>query len=443
MVIEKSLLYQRVFFIAFWIRALYSFVAQELMPFLESSQSYVFIAFDLIIVALGLITLRKKTDIILLLTFIVFTYYSSCMVNPLSVGFYLNGMRDFIPFLFLFPIFGYFFEDAERKDRFIKDFDKNLFIFLIIQFPCLVFQFLKYGANDHGGGSLGNWNSGVVSTLIYLVSFYLIQKKIDPKHYLASLWENKIYVILLIPSFLNETKISFIFFVLYFLLLLPIDRKIFIRALIAIPVVAILLWGVIIGYMSAIGGTTEGNIFSTEYYTEMYLMNDDSEAYAQWLSDRDDEDIEDIPRFTKLMIIPEVFSENPNHSMVGFGVGHFKGGSIIENSKFFMEYEWLLYGSIPYLFHLIIQVGIIGLIWFVCFWIIKMGFSRKGYKRDLNLQLYIILAVVLILFYNDSLRSSFMMLVLIYLIERSFIPKKDIEDINESNIDDEEKAINA
>ena len=222
---------------------------------------------------------------------------------------------------------------------------------------------------------------------------------------------------------------------MYFLLLLPVDRKLFIRVLVAIPALIIFLFGAAITYEVSTGGYM-GNIFSIDYYIDGYLMSDESEEYAKWLFDADNGDTEDVPRITKLLLLGEVSEEYPNSVTMGCGVGTFKGGTIVDNSPFFKENEWLLIGSIPYLFHLIVQAGVIGVVWFVLFWVIKLGLSRANMHRNLNVQLYIIFLLILLLLYNDSLRNPFMCLVLMYILELSFVPSDTDENEQKELIKD-------
>lgn len=422
MQIEKSLLYQRILIIAFWIRATFGFVSEEFMPFLVSTQPLVYLAFDVVIALLGMITIRKKWDLILLISFIAVSYITTCIYNGLSFMFYLNGLRDFISFLFIIPIINYFFDNCDRKKRFIIAIDKQLYVFLLLQAFCITWQLLRYGGWDHGGGSLGNMYSGIVSTLIYLISFYLIQKRIDNKNLAKSLWKNRIYIILLFPTFLNETKISFILLLIYFLLLVPINKKLFIRILFVFPLIVIFMCGAILIYLSST------KVLMEDVFSVGYLLNDDASEYTQWVFDADNGELEDVPRFTKLLLLEGVDEEYPGHFFTGFGVGTFKGGTFMENSAIFKEYEWLFVGAIPYLFHLIVQLGVIGLIWFVFFWIVKLGVIRVDKFRNLNLQLFIILTILLILFYNDSFRNSFFCFILMFLLEMSWIDKPKVLD---------------
>lgn len=431
--IEKSLFYQRILFIAFWIRAVWGFFASDFFMVMKTVEPAVYLAFDAVIVALGLATMSRKRDIIYAAVFIGITYFTTCVSNKLSLMFYLNGLRDFIAYLFLIPIANYFLDEPNRRERFIECFDRQMFIFLVIQVPCVLFQFFMYGAGDMGGGSLGHWNSGFITTMIFAISFYLMKKRIDPERYVTSLWENKVLILLLLPTQFNETKISFIYFIMYFVLLLPMNRKLFMRLVLAIPAIGFLLWGVSVGYVISTGGTM-GDTMSMDYYTEMYLMDSSgaSEAYAQSLIEEDTGEQEDVPRFTKIILLGDVNQEHPGHIMTGFGVGQFKGGTVAESSKFFKEYEWLLIGTIPYIFHVLIQIGIIGVVLMIAYFYNLFGAPHSGMKRDYNVQFFFFLLFVMLMFYNDTIRSAFMMLPITIIILESWKEKSDDDIIPET-----------
>jgi hypothetical protein len=430
MQIEKSLLYQRILFVAFWIRATYNFVAEELVPVLYPFELKSDLFFDAVIVFLGIITLRKKVDIFMLSGFVLVSWFITCEYNNLSFIFFANGLRDFITFLFVIPILHYFFNNDFRKKRFVESFDKQIFIFLVLQVVCIFWQYIKYGGGDHGGGSLGNFYSGTISILIYLSSFYLIQKRIDKKNYISSIWENKIYIFLLFPTFFNETKISFILFVVYFLLLLPIDRKLFIRIVFLTPLLTILV--IIAGYLYLESSNSQfGDLFNGDNL-ELYFKSDadnlaEAKSDIEWNNNVGN--LADVPRITKLMLLPELDEENPGHVITGFGLGHFKGKHEIKPSKFSIEYDWLLHGTIPYSFHLIIQLGVVGIVWFIFFWIVYLGVIPTNYKRNRNLQLFLFFVIISLLIYFESFRYSFFGLLFFFFLQSSWDPKQVEEDI--------------
>ena len=423
--IDKSILVERILLTAFWLRAVSTFIFEEIIPPLESFQFSIALLFDAVIVGLGLLTMRNRYDLLMAAAVLVASYVSSCVLNDLPLIFFINGLRDVISLMFIVPIIRYLITSA-NGEGFVRRLDMHLFVFLVVQAFCLVYQYFTYGAGDHGGGSLGNGFSGMISTLIFLVSFYLMTKRLNYSNFFYSIITNKWLVILLIPAFLNETKISFFFLFMYFVLLVPIDKKIIVRSLAIIPVVCVALWGALLAYTVAIGEEVS-DAFTLEYYTEMYLMNEDSEEYAKWLVDADNgEDLEDIPRFTKLFLLEEVSEDHPGHRLLGFGLGHFKGGTTLEVSDFYREYEWLLYGSIPYLFHMLVQLGFIGMVLFMLFWaklLVKdVGFGVRNY----NVYAFVMLAIVALLLYNDSFRNAFMMLVFVYCVMASGVNHRSV-----------------
>ena len=131
----------------------------------------------------------------------------------------------------------------ERSDEFKASIIKQLNIWLWLQAFCVTEQFIRYGANDHGGGTMGEGASGMVSMMIYLVSFFLITRNWDSSDYFGSLRRNWKYIFLLYPSFLNETKVSFILLAAYFVLLLKYDRKLLLRMTYILPLSVLVFIG--------------------------------------------------------------------------------------------------------------------------------------------------------------------------------------------------------
>ena len=439
MIIEKETFYRRALLTAFWIRGCWGFFAWELVPFMLKLLPIVYLLFDVVMVTMGVMLMKRWRDRVFTFSFIVIAGIITCYYNKLSLFFYINGLRDFIGWLFMIPIFAYFIGDKERKERFMPVFDHHLFIFLIVQCPCMIFTFLVHGACDWGGGSLGNLNSGIISTLIFAISFYLLQKRIDPENFWRSIWDNKIYIILLFPTQLNETKVSFVYLAMYFFLLLPFNRKIFERLVMAVPIFLVGLFGAAWAYITSTGGSM-GDVFSLEYYTEMYLYDPsmDSINYAEWLFDTDAGENDDVPRLSKFLLLSDINDENPGHLMTGFGVGQFKGGSFIDNSQFFKKYEWVLIGTIPYAYHVYIQLGVIGLLLMFWFFFNLLSAPGQGFKRNYNVHSYILLVYLLLLLYNESIRDSLQCLIFTYLALASWRNQDE-----SSEIDKEELLLNS
>lgn len=421
-VFDKYIVCRRILFFVFWVWATYGFLQEELFPFLASMRSIIFLGLDAVLLFVVLTVVRDRIALLYGVSFLSLAVISTVLVQGLSLVNLINGCRDFLPLLTL-PLFYAIFV-SDNRDDFIRRFDKHLFYFLVLQFPCIVFQFLKYGANDAGGGSLGWGYSGIISTLIYVISFYLIQKRWSYQNYMKDLVSNKLLVFLLFPSFLNETKVSFVFLLCYFLLLVKIDSKVIFKLIFAIPLVAMVMILLFNVYLSATGN--EDDITSLEYYTDTYLAVEDTDELmmiGEMLHDgafEDDDWVVDLPRFTKIMFFPALMESSGNSQLVGTGVSHFKGGTSLELTEFANEYQWALTGTVPYLYFLLVQLGYIGAVGFILY-ILIYGFSI-GKKRDgrmLNVQVLLFVVVLVVLCYNDAFRVGMFNIIFCYILARS------------------------
>ena len=216
-VIEKSKFISKIFFGVFWIVAITPFFGQEFMPSVyEKISSPLFALIDFVLILLGAWVIRDKKDWFFLLLFVGFSFISTCIINDYSILFFVNGLRLYLCYIIIVPIFRYFLTDDHRSKGFIEKMDRALYIFLWLQLPTAAVQCFLYGAYDQVGGSMGWMMSGEMSTLVYLISFYLMHKNWDSsKSYIDNIRANWILIFLLIPSFLNETKISFIYLLMY------------------------------------------------------------------------------------------------------------------------------------------------------------------------------------------------------------------------------------
>ena len=98
MELTRTTIYRQILFTCFWVWAVFGFVQDEILPFLASLQSIVFFTLDIILITLGLLTVRKTFDIVLGIIFILFSALTTIFVNDLSLANYLNGLREFLPF---------------------------------------------------------------------------------------------------------------------------------------------------------------------------------------------------------------------------------------------------------------------------------------------------------------------------------------------------------
>lgn len=410
------------FIVIFWITMTFGFVAEELLPVLEPLRPMVFLLADGLALLLGVATIRQKGDLLVLVSYAAIAFLSTVVINHGSMMQLLNGSRDFIGLLFMIPALRYFLT-SRHSEEFRLSFDKQLRIWLWLQAVCITWQFIRYGANDHGGGSMGYGSSGIVSMLIYLVSFYLITRHWNADSYWESLRRNKEYVFLLFPTFLNETKASFIMLVIYFLLLVKVDRKFVIRMAVGVPVGIVAFIGVGMMYFNITGQKAE-EVLSEEFFTNYFYGEDLDFLVEVGLMLQDDEIevdpeqwwVNDIPRFAKIaLVIPILKNDTAGGVWWGAGVGQFKGSSVVGLTKFASKNQWLMFGSKVMIFFMLVQLGIIGLIWFIIV-ITRDLFPRKGsLPYSLQVQLFITADMLLIYLYNDSIRVLAFCMVFFYL----------------------------
>ncbi len=366
---------------------------------------------DTALLLLGLMLLKNRLDKWIIYTFLIIGFISTIILNHVGIVMFFNGSRGFFGILFAIPIIR-FFLTGERAPEFKKKFDHQLKIWLVIQAICITIQFLRFGANDHGGGSMGFGFSGVVSILIYLTSFYLTIQNWDFNNIGKSFKENKWNFILLYPTLLNETKISFILAVVYAILLCRPSKALMVKLVYIIPIGIAALIGMAHLYIKATGQDFD-TVFSSEYIYD-YLVGDDLDYYVDIALMVQDGDFDvdesnpedfwavDIQRVGKLMLMWDPLKKTPGGIWFGAGLGQFRGNTNLNPTKFATQNKWLLRGSLPWPFTVIIQLGIIGMIWFLWAYFSVFFYKVKG-NPQLN-RILIFLAIILILdqVYNDA-----------------------------------------
>lgn len=420
--INRFNLYKWVFLIVFWTAACFGFVSEELLPPLQALRSPVMLLCDVLMIILGCLTIRKTGDLVVAGTFLVLSFASTIVVNRLGFVVYLNGFREFVGLLFAFPVLRWFFLH-DRSDEFRVLLRKTFTIWLWVQAFCITWQFIRYGANDHGGGSMGFGGSGMTSMLIYLVSYVLIVPRWNKDDFFGSLRRNWLLVFLLYPTFLNETKISFIMFALYFALLVKYDRAFYVKLIFIIPIIIATGCGLLAAYFAATGQDPD-DVLSQDFFVD-YLYGLDLDLIVQvgqmiqdGLIDLSDSDLAsvDIPRLGKMAMAPAAVSTTPGGELLGAGIGQFKGGSFLDSTAFVQEYEWLLFGSHPWLFFIFIQLGFLGVIWWIGTACYQFGIRHPRHLYARRMMVYMTLSTVLICFYNDSFRYLTFMLMCAMLV---------------------------
>ncbi len=395
-----------------WLTGTVSFLMQEAVhDKCETQRLLVNGACQMIVVVLGLWTLRSRTDIAIIAVTVAVTYYSTCINNGESTLVWLNGLRRYLPYIFFLPIVRWLWVDPERRKRFIRVFDRNIYIFLWIQFPCLCFQAIVWGMGDYGGGSLGWYCSGIISQLIYLISFYLMVRAWRPERgYVGNLLDNWVLVALLFPSFLNETKISFIFLPLYFVMLIPFDRNLPRTLLVVIPMLIAAVGGASWWYLSYVD--RKGEVLKADFFAN-YVMGDNMIDFAFDLMDSDDVDTDnvwesDYARGIKFALLPTLLERGEkNNELWGYGVGQFKGGNFTEKTKFAKRYEWFLRGTQTEMFDIVVELGYLGATLLILYWVVVFRFFKHAGRgnRNKRMQLWLGGNMLLMIMYTVGFDS--------------------------------------
>jgi len=409
--IDRDKFYFRTFCVLFWVAAAFGFVSQEILPFLEEYTRTALLLVDIGFVLLGIYTVKGRNVKVLIAIFLVLSFYSTIFLNHLSLVYYINGIREFIGIILGFTIIRYFFQ-SKQASYFIESIDKQLLIFLWMQVFCITEQFIRYGANDYVGGSLGNGYSGIISIMIISISFYFVTKNWDNNNYLRSLWNNRMYILLMFPILLNETKASFVLVVLYFLLLYRYELKSVGKILISVPLFIGFILGMYFVYRAVTPDSEE--VASTDYISA-YLEGDaDIELAMDFAEVVQEEGVEinegfgiDLPRFLKIGIMPEIVSESGGGVIFGAGAGTFKGGETLELTPFSKENQWFLIGTVPMLMFLFVSMGTIGVIWYILWMLNAISFRKRASKMALQRKIFLATLIVFTLFYNDCFRYIF------------------------------------
>lgn len=441
--IERDKLFFRLFCITFWAMALLNiFLEEVLMIQGESARNVFYTYFNSLFFIGGLFLLRKKSDIALIVVFIALGIVSS-LYNRVPWLSAFDDLRRTVSTLMVLPVVRYFFT-CKRADEFRDSFDRQLKIFLILQAFAMVFQFFKYGAGDHGGGTLGYVHSGNISIIIISLSLYFVAKNWDGENYLKSLWRNRLYVFLLFPVFLNETKVSFVFLAVYFIVLFPFHIRSVGKALIAGPFILLVAIAALSAYMAATDGHMD--VFSQTFYDDYLtggsnaseLMEDAQEAadFVEELTNKVDEGewlFLDIPRFMKIGLLFPALAETSGGFVLGAGFGHLS--DFIHPTSFTEQNIVALYGTRMMIHYTFLPLGLLGLVWMFFWYKNILAMRSRPYKMSFPVKLFLLSVILVVFVYNEFFNQKIGCVIFYYIcFANTYRMKSDDEKlINETN----------
>ncbi len=432
--LNRYKVYYNIVCISFWCVACGGIVAEDILH-VDAVKEIVRLLFDVVMLVIGVSVLQDRRDKIIFWSLVALSVVSSILLNHLGIITTLNGFRGFIGLACCAPVIRWLYNNSPDHD-FFTSINRQLYVFLWLQVPAITWQYIKYGmAFDGGGGTLGYGYSGTISTIIYFLSFYFMIQRWDKEiSYWQNLKANWVLVFLLYPSFLNETKVSFIYLLLYFVLLLPLRKKDTLRIIAATPLVMVLM--IVVGYIYL--NITNQNLEDTfgEEALDVYLGGgEDLDRYidlAQMLQDGEFDNTElwaeDIPRFAKIARVGDILKDTKGKWIFGGGLGHFKGGTTLAETQLRKKWKWLIQGTVPFTVYLVMQLGLLGFIWFIADVLTLTPFKRMSDFQWKHLMVFFTAIWIIQLMYSDYFNMALTCFVLFIPLLAATLQHSKIED---------------
>lgn len=355
-----------------------------------------YFAFDVMIILLSLMSITYvKGGLAYGLLFIVGCIAFNLSYNGNSIIYSINGLREILNVLCVSIFFNHVFSDENEDlaEEYVELFRKFAIAFLALQLPVAIYQFSIYGPSDAVGGTYGNYGSGNLTLSVICLVFFM-------SHFIHNLSQRMMLYACLVPLFLNETKVSFI---LIPLLIMFIHFKPNIKSILTAGLAAGVALFIFNRFFTTNIGTDFSNnltgIFSKDFI-ENYLFGD---IYTYT----------DVPRFTKIILAWNLLVQNTNTLLFGFEYGVFRGTELSDPSQFAQSVQWLMTGTRPYLFFLMIQGGVLLVAGF--FWLI-FHINKFFVKNNNKYKTFLLLLFIMELFYNDALRSQNFLIVYFFSI---------------------------
>jgi len=352
----------------------------------SSGKTALYVIFDGLIIFLSVMSLSyMRGKLVWIALFMIACIGVNLSYSSTDLMYSLNGVREILIVISIAIFFNKIFseDNEELAEEYVEIVKKFAVLFLIAQLPVAFMQYYEHGPTDYVGGTFGNKGSGTLTLSVVCVIFFL-------SHFVRSNTQRVLLYFCLLPLLLNETKISFI---LIPTLILFIHFQLKIKNILGAGIAAGLFLFIFNTYYSSTEGTDFDNnlagIFSKDFL-DYYLFGD---IYSS----------DDIPRFTKIVVGWHLASEEIRTLFFGVEYGIFKGGSMMQATQFGQTVQWLVSGTRPYLFFMILQGGLLLVVG--VFWLI-FHVNRYFVKNNNKFKTFLFLIFLTILFYNDALRNQ-------------------------------------
>jgi hypothetical protein len=381
---------------------------------LEFLLSPVNILCDGIIILLAFATIKKRSMKYLYMFFAVaFIGVISYFHNyGISLTQFINGMRSIIP-LFFSLIFITNILYGKKNVQFYQAMNSYIIAYLVLNIPVSLWQAAAFGiGSDYIGGIAGTWHSGNMSILIYLCTFYVLMQNFDSDKIAKSLLANKWIFLCWIPSFINETKISFILILVFFILCLNISLAKIHKNIIAILLSAAILLVFSYAYQKTnAGGKNLSEILTSGYYAVEFMGTDALEKTDVY-------DLQyDLQRSIRMIIMLDLLTKDYSTFFFGKSFGHFNISSA-EYTQFAKEYSYLVEGSNPFIVVMLLQVGVVGFL-IVCLAMFIGISDRKNILPSFDgnhnkMRSFLIAVLIMVSYYSTAFRNFYFPAIFFY-----------------------------
>lgn len=395
---KKNLIYFFIFILSVY--SFYTFII-NILPFLTPIRPYILIICDLSLFLLPVLSNAYYKQNFINYILIIFLCTSSITfllnINHVDLLTHINGLREFFV-VFSSLIYIRHIMRSEYAHILHKLMIGFIFLFLIAQIPISIMQYLKYGASDFVGGSIGYGGSGTITLFIYLGCFFLMANNAFKNNFRNF---NFYYLIILIPffipSFINETKITFFLLFLFFFFLIRLKVRDFFSIIIIISSFYLIFNFFSATYIKTTKFESIDQIASTEYLKNYLYKEDEKNTMS---------------RFTRIKSAYNIINQDVLSLLFGKGIGILKGGNILHQTEISLKYNWLLSGTRSYILYLMIQGGLInGIIMLITIlypFFSYMIYTKKKYNKFVinKLNIFLFITAILIFIYSDVFRSG-------------------------------------
>lgn len=215
---------------------------------------------------------------------------------------------------------------ASYRRQYFRLFARTMLVISLIQIPLTIYQFSTLEIWDNMGGSLGDHGTGILCYLVYLcATFYLYRNRSRFLWYFIA-------IAIISPTLINETKITYILFVVMLASLMKFEISIRNIVMLILTFTFIFLAPKLLDLTYTKGNSAyDSSIYrDSDTYVNYFIGG---EAY-QKMGGEEQEGV-DIPRLLKLAIILPYLHEK-NALLLGLGVGSTRApNTFIEESLAF------------------------------------------------------------------------------------------------------------